>query len=154
MSYDNFSFPVSLNYFSGIIFAESFYDADKQNLKEDGMKSILIVEDNKDMQFLISNMLREEGFETIIAENGLDAVELVKKQIPDLILSDIGLPGINGLQVLKRVKQIKEELAVIIMSGSFNDDKIYEARKLGAADFISKPFDNNILINKVRNLMH
>ena len=118
------------------------------------MKSILIVEDNKDMQFLISNMLKEEGFDTIIAGNGWEAVELVKKQIPDLILSDIGLPGLNGLQVLERVKQIKEELRVIIMSGSFNEEKMFEARRLGAADFISKPFDNNLLISKIKNLMH
>ena len=117
------------------------------------MKSILIVEDNKDMQFLISNMLRAEGFDTVVTENGLKAVELVKKHIPDLILSDIGLPGINGLQVLEKVKQIKKELSVIIMSGSFNEEKMFEARKLGAADFIGKPFDNDLLISKIRNLM-
>ena len=118
------------------------------------MNSILIVEDNKDMQFLISSVLRAEGFDTIVTENGLKAVELVKKHIPDLILSDIGLPGINGLQVLEKVKQIKKELSVIIMSGSFKEKKMYEARRLGASDFISKPFDNNLLISKIRNLIH
>jgi DNA-binding NtrC family response regulator len=109
------------------------------------METILIVDDNKDMQFTLTNILKEEGYETITASDGVRAIKEVKWKSPNLVLLDIRLPGIDGMKILKEMKKIDKEL-IIIMLTAYGDVKgAVEAMKLGAFDYITKPFNNEEL---------
>jgi len=118
------------------------------------MGKILIVDDNKDMQFLLSNILREEGYEIFSAGNGNRAIEIVKRNEPDLVLLDIRLPGMDGLQILEKVRKIDKDI-IVIMITAFGDVKsAVQAMKLGAHDYVTKPFDNeelSLIISKALN---
>ena len=118
------------------------------------MGKILIVDDNKDMQFLLSNILREEGYEIFSAGNGNRAIEIVKRNEPDLVLLDIRLPGMDGLQILEKVRKIDKDI-IVIMITAFGDVKsAVQAMKLGAHDYVTKPFDNEeltLIISKALN---
>ncbi len=70
-------------------------------------KQILVVEDERDMQFILANILKEKGYETIIAEDGHGALKEVKKGIVNLVLLDLRLPGMDGRKVLEKIKEIK-----------------------------------------------
>ncbi len=114
------------------------------------MYSILVIEDNKDTQFLISTILRFEGYNTIAVDNGFSALKEVKKNLPDMILSDIGLPGLNGLQVLQELKKINENLLVIMMTANSNPKKEERAKELGAFEYIKKPFDHEKFLSTIK----
>ncbi|MEW5767358.1 MAG: response regulator [bacterium] len=110
------------------------------------MEKILIVDDNKDMRFLLSNILKEEGYQTISVGDGRQAIEKVEKSSPDLVLLDIKLPGRDGINILEEMKKIDKDL-IIIMLTAYGDIKgSVRAMKLGAFDYITKPFDNEELI--------
>ncbi len=100
---------------------------------------ILIVDDERDIRRSLAGILQDEGYETLSAGRGEKALELVAKEPLNLLLLDIWLPGIDGLEVLRRIKQLKPELEVIMISGHGNIDTAVKAIKLGAYDFIEKP---------------
>lgn len=110
------------------------------------MESILIVEDNKDMQFLLSNILKEAGYATIIAGDGNRAIKEVQKSVPDLILLDIKLPKMDGMEVLEKIRKIDEDFPIIMITAYGNVKGAVKAMKSGAYDYITKPFDNEELI--------
>jgi DNA-binding NtrC family response regulator len=118
------------------------------------MSTILIVEDDKNLQLTLAHILKEEGFEIITTMWGSMAIEEVKKGIPDLILLDIMLPGMNGLKVLEKVKEIDKKLPVIMITGYGNAERAIRAIELGAYDFVTKPFDFEKLISKINNAMY
>lgn len=110
------------------------------------MQTILIVDDNKDMQFTLSNILKEEGYKTIAIGEGRRAIKEVKTKAPDMILLDIKLPDMDGMKVLEEMKKIDKDL-VIIMLTAFGDVKsAVRAMKEGAFHYITKPFDNEELV--------
>ena len=119
--------------------------------KEKEMNSVLIVEDNKDMQFLLSNILKEAGIKTVIAENAPTALQEIEKIIPDLVLLDIQLPGMNGFEILEKIKQKYEDIYTIMITAYSSIASRARAMALGANDYISKPFNNDELIFKIRN---
>ena len=118
------------------------------------MSTILIVEDDKNLQLTLTQILREEGFEIITTMWGSMAIEEVKKGIPDLILLDIMLPGMDGMKVLEKVKEIDKKLPVIMITGYSSAERAIKAIEFGAYDFITKPFDFKKLISKINNAMN
>jgi DNA-binding NtrC family response regulator len=117
------------------------------------VETILIVDDNKDMQFTLANILKEEGYETITAPDGERAIKEVKTRSPNLVLLDIKLPGIDGMKILKEIKHIDKEI-IIIMLTAYGDVKgAVEAMKLGAFDYITKPFNNEELALIIKNAL-
>ena len=100
---------------------------------------ILIVDDERDIRRSLADVLQDEGYETVAVERGEQALELAARETFNLVLLDIWLPGIDGLEVLRQIKQIKPELEVIMISGHGNIDTAVKATKLGAYDFIEKP---------------
>lgn len=110
------------------------------------METILIVDDDADLRFNIPNILKDEGYNTITAEDGRRAIKEVKKESPNLVLLDVRLPDMDGMDILKEIKKIDKDL-IIIMLTAFGDIKgAIRAMKLGAFDYITKPFDNEELI--------
>jgi DNA-binding NtrC family response regulator len=118
------------------------------------MEKILIVEDNRDMQFLLSSILKNEGYETAITGDGNNALKELKKWSPDLVLLDIKLPGINGMQVLQEMKRINEDSAVIMLTAFGDIRGAVESMKLGAFEYITKPFDNDELFLVIKRALH
>ena len=111
-------------------------------------KKILIIDDEKDICFLISEILKDEKFSTLIATNSNDSINTFNKENPDLIILDVWLDGseMDGLELLKYFKNIKPETPIIMISGHSTVDMAVQAIKIGAYDFIEKPFDTNKLI--------
>ena len=104
-------------------------------------KTILIVDDNKKMQLLLYNSLKEQGYGIITASDGLEALKEVEKYIPDLVLLDMRLPGMNGIQVLKKMREIDEDLIIIMITAYGDIKSSVTAMKSGAYDYITKPFN-------------
>ncbi|MFH1856785.1 MAG: sigma-54 dependent transcriptional regulator [Candidatus Omnitrophota bacterium] len=116
-------------------------------------QTILIVEDNKDTQFLISNILKVEGYKTIIASDGRSALGEAKNNIPDLVLLDINLPDMNGMKILDEMKKIDKDMLVVMLTAYGNIKQAVKAMRKGAFNYITKPFDNEELILTLRNAL-
>lgn len=102
---------------------------------------ILIVEDNEDLAFTLSKVLKKEGYEVNIAGTGEEGIDLVQKEITDMVLLDLKLPKKNGIEVLHKIKEFDPDIMVLMMT-ALNDAKpAIEAMKKGADDYLMKPFE-------------
>lgn len=117
------------------------------------METILIVDDNKNMQFILSNILKDEGYDVIVAENGHKALKEVQKNLPDLVLCDIKLPGMDGMKILEKLRHIDENLTVMMITAYGDVKSAVKAIKLGAYDYITKPFDNVELLHNIKKAL-
>ncbi|MCW8982401.1 MAG: sigma-54 dependent transcriptional regulator [Altibacter sp.] len=116
------------------------------------MPKILIIEDEAAIRRVLVKILSEESdtYEVTEAEDGLLGIELIKKDDFDLILCDIKMPKMDGVEVLEAVKKIKPEIPIVMISGHGDLDTAVNTMRLGAFDYISKPPDLNRLLNTVR----
>ncbi len=115
------------------------------------MPSILVVEDKSAMQQMLAATLASEGYEVELASTGTEGISKARDKRYDLILTDLKLPGADGLQVLSEIKESDPEASVIVMTAYATVENAVQAIKLGAFDFITKPFDTDrlsILINR------
>ncbi len=109
------------------------------------MESILIVDDEKNYLRVLSAVLEEEGYEILTALGGQEALEIQKTSDLDLILTDMKMPGMDGIELLERIKARDQDLPVIMMTAHGTVDKAVEAMQKGAYSYILKPFDNERL---------
>ncbi|MCW5519231.1 sigma-54-dependent Fis family transcriptional regulator [Aureitalea sp. L0-47] len=116
------------------------------------MPKILIIEDESAIRRVLVKILSEENdtYEVLEAEDGLEGIELIRKEDYDLILCDIKMPKMDGVEVLEAVKKIKPEVPIVMISGHGDLDTAVNTMRLGAFDYISKPPDLNRLLNTVR----
>jgi len=115
---------------------------------------ILICEDEEIMLTALAFRMRRHGFEVITAEDGRQAVQIIGEHQPDIIVSDIMMPHLSGLQLLEMVRQeMKSEVPVIIISALEREETILEAFRKGANDFIAKPFKPNELILRIKSII-
>ncbi len=117
------------------------------------MDKILIVDDDKDMLLILSDLLEMEGFEAVVADTGKEAVRKMGAHSPDMVLLDVRLPGTNGLEVLKEIKKIDRNAAVIMLTGYGDIQDAVQAIKMGAFDYITKPFKNNDIVENVKDAL-
>lgn len=113
----------------------------------------LVVEDDKHMQFVLQECLKRIGHKTLIAGDGQQALYLFEKNLPDLVILDLNLPRIHGLEVLKHMKAIWPEALIVILTGYGTISTAVESMKEGAYDFISKPFEVDTLLSIVDEAM-
>src|SRR5437868_2080583 len=113
--------------------------------------SILIVDDDKKIADLIEFRLKRQNYDTQCVYKGQEAVELVKKYKPELVMLDIRLPDKSGVEVLKEIKKEQPETDVIMISAHADIKLAVECMRLGAYDFLEKPFENAELDGKVKN---
>ncbi|MCM3764057.1 MULTISPECIES: response regulator [Bacillaceae] len=104
-------------------------------------EKILIVDDQFGIRILLNEVFQKEGYKTFQAANGVQALEIVKNHAPDLVLLDMKIPGMDGIEILKRMKVIDPDIRVIIMTAYGELDMIQEAKDLGAITHFAKPFD-------------
>jgi UDP-3-O-[3-hydroxymyristoyl] N-acetylglucosamine deacetylase len=112
-------------------------------------KKILIVDDEETIVKSITGVLEDEGFDIITAKNGEEALDIFQQEIPLLTLLDIWMPGMDGIEVLKRMKGIEPNCPVIMLSGHATISTAMAAVKLGAFDFIEKPLSLDVLLKTV-----
>ena len=110
------------------------------------METILIVDDEKNYTAVLSAVLHEEGFETLTANSANEALTMIQNDIIDLVITDMKMPGMDGLGLLEAVKARDADLPVIMMTAHGTVDKAVEAMQKGAYTFILKPFDNERLV--------
>jgi two-component system response regulator PilR (NtrC family) len=111
---------------------------------------ILVVDDERSMRELLAIVLRREGYEVLLAENGRAAIALLEREPVDLLISDIKMPDLSGVEVLKAAKRIDRDILGIMITAFASTDTAVEAMRLGACDYLSKPFDIDLLKMKVR----
>jgi DNA-binding response OmpR family regulator len=105
------------------------------------MTQILVVDDEPAIREVLIEFLSEHGYEAEGAEDGHEALKLAKSLKPQVILLDIAMPGMNGIETLKRLRQASSAAAIIMISGHADQDQALQALDLGAYDFIQKPLD-------------
>jgi two-component system response regulator PilR (NtrC family) len=114
---------------------------------------ILVVDDELSMRELLEVLLGKEGYKVSFAENGRDAVSMIKKTYFDLLLCDIRLGDITGLDVLKAAKAQNPDALIIMISAYATTEAAVEAMNQGAYDFVPKPFDNEELKQTIKNAL-
>ena len=105
------------------------------------MSKILVVDDDVNACILLKSFLEEIDHDVIVSYNGEDALEKVKNLEPDIMLLDISMPGIDGMEVLRRVRQFNDKIGIIMVTGINDESEAKEAIKKGADDYITKPID-------------
>ncbi len=102
---------------------------------------ILVVDDEELIRWSLEQNLKEEGYATLTAATGEEALKLVRDELPDLVFLDLQLPGIGGMEVLPKIKEINKDIIVIIITALGVVEMVVRAMKLGAYDYINKPFN-------------
>ena len=110
------------------------------------MIKVLVIDDERPILEMLELSLRSEGYEVLTAENGEIALELFMEHRPKLVLTDIKMPGIDGLEVLRRIKDIDDEVEVIVITGHGDMNTAVSALKYGASDFVTKPLRDEVLM--------
>lgn len=110
---------------------------------------LLLVDDEKTMVKYLSKRLIKKGFEISIAYNGIDALKQVKETDFDVVLLDVLMPGMNGIDTLREIKKIKPRTEVIMLTGHASVEVGIEGMKAGAFNYIMKPFDPNELVTEI-----
>jgi len=116
-------------------------------------RNILIVDDEISILQTLEGILADEGFETVTVESGAKALEMIEEFMPDLVLLDIWMPGMDGIETLAKIKKSWPNLQVIMMSGHGNIETAVKATKVGAYDFIEKPLSLEKLLLSVRKAL-
>jgi two-component system nitrogen regulation response regulator NtrX len=116
--------------------------------------TILAVDDEATILQSLSGILSDEGFEVLTASNGYEALKIIEQESPDLVLLDIWMPGIDGIETLQEIKRTNPFLQVIIISGHGTIETAVKATKLGAYDFIEKPLSIEKVIVTINNALH
>jgi DNA-binding response OmpR family regulator len=118
------------------------------------IKKIVLAEDNSTLSLLLKFRLQKEGFDLYIAEDGKKAIELINTHNPDIILSDIMMPFISGLEVISYVRnKLNLQIPIIVFSAAGQEEMVLKAFNLGANDFMAKPFSPNELVIRVKRLL-
>jgi two-component system, NtrC family, nitrogen regulation response regulator NtrX len=116
-------------------------------------ETILVVDDEESICQSLKAILSDEGYQVLVAGSGEEAVSIVEEEMPQLVLLDVWLPGMDGLETLKAIKKINPQVLVIVMSGHGTIETAVKATKLGAFDFIEKPLSLDKIIILVNNAL-
>jgi len=116
-------------------------------------RKILIVDDETDVVDTIDTILTEEGFETHVSRNGKDALLKVRELSPELVLLDCYLPEMMGIEVLREIRKLSEEIAVVMMTGHGEEQLVVALMKAGASDYLKKPLGKFTLLSAVKDVL-
>jgi two-component system nitrogen regulation response regulator GlnG len=111
---------------------------------------VLIVDDDRDLSAMLSALMKKEGLTSMVAHDGETALQMVAAAMPDLLLVDVKMPGIDGMEVLKRVKETDPHLPVVLITAYAEIPSSVAAMRAGAFDYLAKPFDHAEVIRVVR----
>ena len=115
--------------------------------------NILMVEDDENIQELVAYNLRKVGWAVAAAGNGEEGLEFALKHSPDIILLDLMLPGMDGLEVCRRIKSRNPEIPIIMLTAKGEETDIIVGLEMGADDYMVKPFSPKVLIARIKAVM-
>lgn len=117
-------------------------------------KKIVLAEDNSTLSLLLKFRLEKEGYELFMATDGKQAVDLIENEHPDLVLSDVMMPFISGLEVISHLRnKLNLDTPIIVFSSAGQEEMVLKAFNLGANDFMGKPFSPNELVIRIKRLI-
>src|SRR5207247_1665437 len=117
------------------------------------MRRILVIDDEKSMRELLTHLLKRAGHRVNAAESGEKGIELFDKDVYDLVISDVSMPGMSGLDVLRKVRDSSPETPVVLITAYGSKETAIEAVKLGAFDYFEKPFNVEEVLKRVGNAL-
>lgn len=118
-------------------------------------KKILVVDDDPYILMSLEFLMKKNGFEVMVARNGTEALDIVEKQVPDIVLLDIMMPDVDGYAICKHIKSSKKlkEAKVVFMSAKSKETDIQKGYDLGASLYVTKPFSTRQLLKQVQELI-
>lgn len=116
------------------------------------MENILVIDDEKPILNMFGLLLKFYGYSVLTAENGADGLEIFRQNRPSIVFLDIKMPGMDGFEVLEKIKAIDPETEVIIITGHGDKELEKQALELQASDFINKPFQRETLNEALKRL--
>jgi two-component system alkaline phosphatase synthesis response regulator PhoP len=119
----------------------------------DVAEKVLVVDDEEPIRKLVDYNLRQAGFEVISAENGLDALEIVAREHVDLLVLDLMLPGLSGMELCKRLRQEQDRVPIIMLTARAEEIDRVLGLEMGADDYVTKPFSPRELVARVRAVL-
>lgn len=122
---------------------------------DEDKKMILVIEDNRDLQSFLRQLLEDQGYDVHSAGDGLEGVEKAEELIPDLVISDVMMPKMDGLQVVQKLKSTfaTDHIPIIMLTAKVSFDSMVDGLSVGADDYLSKPFKSQELMLRVTNLL-
>lgn len=114
---------------------------------------ILIVDDEKDICTLLSSLMKREGFEALVSQNGDTAIKMIRSEAPDIMLLDVKMPAMDGMEVLRQAKNLDRDLPVVMITAYAEIHGAVEAIRAGAHDYLAKPFDNHEVIRVIHRAL-
>jgi DNA-binding NtrC family response regulator len=114
-----------------------------------GHGKILIADDDQELAQLLEHLVRREGLTPLLAKNGIEALELVRARSPDVLLADLKMPGMDGMELMRKAKGVDPDLPVILITGFAEVQGAVEALRTGAHDYLAKPFEHEQVIRVV-----
>lgn len=114
---------------------------------------VLVVDDKEMMRDSVGSTLRRAGFEIVVASNGEDALGVIARDRPDVVVTDLKMPGMTGLELLERISQLDDELPVVLMTAFGTIETAVEAMRFGAFDYVTKPFEGDELIITIKRAL-
>jgi two-component system, response regulator, stage 0 sporulation protein F len=117
------------------------------------MRKILVVDDENDICDFVKNFFQERGFEVFTALSGEEALLIVKKETPSIVLLDIRMKGMDGIATLKHMKDVNKNMKIIMVTALDDQDRINEACRLGACEYITKPLALDNLEQTVEKML-
>lgn len=114
------------------------------------MKKILVVDDKESVTIILKQMLEQGGYEVEVATNGEEALEIMKKGRFDMLITDINMPVMNGVELLNKTRELFPKMPVIFITAYGKDKIIIDAVKVGLSDFIEKPFRMEDILKTVK----
>jgi len=118
------------------------------------LTTILIIDDNMDDQAHMAEILKEEGYQIIAAEMGPEGIDLCRKMHPDLIILDLVMPDMNGIEALRKFKSEFPEIPVVMCSAAGLEQVVALALRVGAAGYIVKPYEKKTVLQTLRGYIH
>lgn len=119
------------------------------------MATILVIEDDEIMRKVIDTVLKNNGFDVILATDGKEAFDKIRTENYDVVLTDIMLPFANGLEIINKIRNesLKKDVGILVVSSMGNEDSVMEAFNLGANDYVRKPIMMGELVIRVKKLL-
>src|SRR3970040_1730113 len=114
------------------------------------MSKVLVIDDDEMLLSLMQNILQGEGYTILSTADGPRGIAIYKEERPDVVLLDLGLPSMNGLEVLRRIRSFVDKAKVIVVTGDGSAESVEVAHPPGAWDFVQKPFNNADVLKLIK----
>jgi DNA-binding response OmpR family regulator len=121
--------------------------------KQTGRRKILVIDDDEMTLTLMQQLLHEEGYEIFSTADGPQGIAIYKQRRPEVVLRDLGLPSMNGLEVLRRLRSIDDNAKVIVITGHGSEESAEVALMYGALEYVRKPVDQQSLLQLLKSFI-